>query len=318
MMYTIEVIYILTSGFSLLFCNGFFVLFHLHQRKKEYSQQSNCNDDFLLSCQGHTIQIGSVYSAIRLYTMFSAWQNQFLTCFLLNLRVLNIQIQLFCMLLFSLTRFAKLFYPKQFSKMNHYLTGILIKIFIILGPAYINFVTGHICGLDIFCPKDLRDSYNLIGNTGILDYQEEMVSVIMETLECRTNLSKHVLPPIIFLYLLLNLCIILKELSRILLPLRIVTPEALEVRTVSAIVENAEASEDEQPQNSDHAEYYSVGVMTGVLTILAISLGKVLSLMILQNKISNLMLLMVEMILRILIPLLWFVRNTAIIRTQLD
>ena len=192
-----------------------------------------------------------------------------------------------------------------------------MKLFILLGPAYINFVIGHICGLDIFCPKAFRDSFDLIRNTDKLEYQEEMLSLITESLACRTNLGKVGVPTIIAIYLLLNLCIMVKELSRILPPFQVEAssaPEALELRTVSAIVDNTEASEDEQPQNSDHAESYSVGVMTGVLTILAITLGLVFSLIIL-HKASDLMFLMVEMIIRILIPLVWLVRNNAIIKT---
>ena len=141
--------------------------------------------------------------------------------------------------------------------------------------------------------------------------------MIMESLECRTNFGKVGVPTIIAIYLLLNLCIMVKELSRILPPFQVEAssaPEALELRTVSAIVENTEANEDEQPQNGDHAESYSVGVMPGVLTILAITFGLVSSLIILHQA-SDLMFLMVEMIIRILIPVVWLVRNNAIIRT---
>ena len=111
-------------------------------------------------------------------------------------------------------------------------------------------------------------------------------------------------------------CIMMKELSRILPPFQIKAlsaPEALELRIVSATVDNTKASEEEQPKNNENTDSYSVGLMTGVLTILAITFGMVFSLMIF-HKASNLMFLMVEMIIRILIPLIWFVRNNAIIR----
>ena len=59
---------------------------------------------------------------------------------------------------------------------------------IFLAPAYINFVIGHTCGLDIFCPKDFRNSYTLISYTDSMEYQEQMVELILENLECRGSL----------------------------------------------------------------------------------------------------------------------------------
>ena len=318
-MYTITVLYIITSGFSLFFCNFFFVLFHIYQRKKKFSQKSNSNDDFLLSCIGITIQIGSIHTALRVYSILFAWQNQFLTCLLFNVRVVNVQTQLICMLCFSFTRFTKLFFPQQFSKMNHYLTGVLMKMSIFLGPAYVNFVIGQACGLDIFCPEDFRNSHNLITYTDTLEYQEEMVSLIMENLECRTNLGKVALPTLVAINLILNLFIMAKEVFHILPSLPTVTPsppEVVELRTVSAIVEHAEASEDDLDLPQNDTDSYSVGMIAGVLTTLIISIGKVLTLMILHNKAGNLMFLMVEMILSILIPLLWLFLNKAIIRAR--
>ena len=57
-------------------------------------------------------------------------------------------------------------------------------------------------------------------------------------------------------------------------------------------------------------------MMTGVLTILLIFIGKVFTIISLHYKAGNLMYLIVELILNILIPVPWFVGNTAIIRTQ--
>ena len=201
-------IYNITACVSLFFCIGFFVLFHIYQRKKEFSQHSSSKDDFVLSCIGLTIQMGSIGSAVSVYAILSAWQNQFLTCFLLNSGVLIIQIQLVCMLFFSLTGFANLFFPQHFSRMNHYLIGVLIKIIIIFIPAYLNFVIGHTCGLDSFCPKDFRISYNLITYTEPVELQAQMVSLIMENLDCRTKIGKVVFPTFMAISLLTNLCIV--------------------------------------------------------------------------------------------------------------
>ena len=110
-----------------------------------------------------------------------------------------------------------------------------------------------------------------------------------------------------------------KELFRILHCFQTVTPsatEAVELRTLSAMVEHAEASEDDdEPQNNDDSDY-SVGIMTGALTIMLIFISKVSTLISLHYKAGNLMYLTVELILSILIPLLWFVGNTAIITTK--
>ena len=77
---------------------------------------------------------------------------------------------------------------------------------------------------------------------------------MVENQECRTSLGKVrvVLPKFVALNLLLNLSIMVKELSRILSSFQTVTPsaqEAVELRTVSASVEHAEETEDDQPFN---------------------------------------------------------------------
>ena len=204
-MYMVKVLFIITSGFSLFFCNGFFLLFHLYRKKKESSQQSNVNDDFLLCCIGLTIQIGSIHSFASLFAIIFAWHYEFLICFLINIRLVNMQIQLACMSLFTITRFAKLFFPHKFIQINHRLIGILIKILIILVPAYMNFVIGHTCGLDIFCPKGFRNSFNLKSFTDLGIYQEQIKSLVLENFECRTIEVKVLLPVAITIILLMNL-----------------------------------------------------------------------------------------------------------------
>ena len=179
-MYTVKVLYIIASGLSLFFCNGFSLLFHLYQKKKVSSQQSIANYDFLLFCIGLTIQIGNIHSFARFYAIIFAWHYQFLTCFLINIRVANTQIQVVCLFLFTITRFVKLFFPQKLSKLNQKLIGSLIKILIILVPAYINFVIGHTCGLDIFCPKGFRNSFNLMSYTDMSIYQEQIESLVLE------------------------------------------------------------------------------------------------------------------------------------------
>ena len=321
-MYMVKVLYIITSGLSLFFCNGFFLLFHLYQKKKkETSQQSIiANDDFLLCCIGLTIQIGSIHSIARLYAIIFAWHYQGLTCFLINIRVINVQIQLACMFFFTITRFVKLFFPHKFSQINQKLVGILIKILIILIPGYINFVIGHTCGLDIFCLKGFRKSFNLMSDTDISIYDEQIESLVLENFECRTKVGKVIFPVSITIILLVNLCMMVKLLPCPIPPFLTVTPpppqplEALELRTVSAMVDQTHSIEENESDNDE--ESYSVGVVTGILTILVIILTKVALLLTVYHKTSALMSLLMELFMSILVPILWSVTNTSILRMR--
>ena len=222
------------------------------------------------------------------------------------------QIQLACMFLFTMTRFAKLFFPQKFSQINHKLIGFLIKIFIILVPGYINFVIGHTCGLDIFCPKGFRDSFNLI------IYDEQIKSLALENFECRTKVAKVLYPVSNTIILLVNLCMMVKLLPCLIPPFLTVTPpptqplEALELRTVSAMVEQTHSIEENQSDNDE--ESYSVGAMTGVLTILAIILIMLALLLNVYLKTSGLIPLLLELVISILVPILWSVTNTSILR----
>ena len=166
------------------------------------SIEKNNNDDFLLSCIGLTIQLGTLPSTIILYIIITGWNNQFITCFLFNFRAVNSQIQLVAMLFFSLTRFVHHFFPEQFDKMNQHLIGSLIKFCIVLVPVYLNFILGHTCGIDVFCPKDFRKSLDLITYSDSSVYQEELQALLLRNLECRTKMLKVVT---IFLAVLSNI-----------------------------------------------------------------------------------------------------------------
>ena len=313
--FTVISCYILTSGLSFLFCNGFFVLFHLYQRKKLHAQQSNNNDDFLLSCIGLTIQLGNLHSTIVLYILITGWNNQFLTCFLFNFRAVNSQIQLVSMLFFSLTRFAHHFFPQQFFRMNHHLIGSLIKFCIVLVPAYLNFIIGHTCGIDVFCPKDFRKSFDLITYSDSSVYQEELQTLLLKNLECRIKMFKVVLPIFVLTTLLPNLLILMKELSCVLQPCQTTQPpESVELSTMYP---DQSIEETQQQNNNNSAEDYSVGRLSGVFTILIIILNMILILLPIYQSADKLKFLPVEMVTSILIPMIWSVDNTDIIKTSL-
>ena len=123
----------------------------------------------------------------------------------------------------------------------------------------------------------------------------------------------------ITMILLVNLCMMVKLLPCLIPPIPILTvtpqtPEALELRTVSAMVEQTHSTEENQSGNDE--ESYSVGVMTGVFTILAIILTRVALLLNVHYKTSGLIPLLMELVMSILVPLLWSITNTSILRIR--
>ena len=78
----------------------------------------------------------------------------------------------------------KFFFPTAYAKMNHLIVGRIIKLSSVLVPVYLQFVTGHACGLDVFCPKDLRRSINLLTYTEASEYQNEIVALTVQNFEC--------------------------------------------------------------------------------------------------------------------------------------
>ena len=88
----------------------------------------------------------------------------------------------------------------------------------------------------------------------------------------------------------------------------------MELRTVSAMVEEEHAMEENGSDNDE--ESYSVGVMTGVLTILVIILTKVACLLTWHHKTNNLTSLLMELAMGIMVPLLWSITNTSIFRIR--
>ena len=147
-----------------------------------------------------------------------------------------------------------------------------------------------------------------------------MKSLALDNFECRTKVAKVLYPVFNTIILLVNLCMMVKLLPCLIPPFLTVTPpppqppEALELRTVSAMVEQTHSIEENRADNDE--ESYSVGVMTGVLTILAIILTKVALLLNVYYKTSALMPLLMELFISILVPLLWSVTNTSILRIR--
>ena len=315
-MFTFSVIlfYIVPSGVSLLFCHVFFVLFYLYQRRKDHTLQSLRNDDFLLTFIGLTIQIGNIHSLILLFTLLSGQNNQFVICVLFNIRAVNAQVQFVLMLFLSITRFAKLFFPHKFSVMNQYLIGSVMKVSVVLVPAYINFVLGHTCGQDVFCPKDLRKSVNLIRYTDWTTYGKEIQSLILKNLECRITILKTFIPILILIILLANLCIMTKHLVHYFQTKASPPPsQSMELSTVSAAVDLDQSIEDGHPQSSNIEEPYSVGVMAGVFTIMAIMSNRLAIFLTMYERTNYLKFALMELITSFLVPLLWSLTNTQIL-----
>ena len=140
--------------------------------------------------------------------------------------------------------------------------------------------------------------------------------MILKNLECGTNVVKTFIPILVPIILLANLSVMIKQFV-LCLSTRSSTPssESMELSTVSAVVDPGQPIEDEsQPQNDDGEQPYSVGVIAGGITILAIILNRLTILLTMYQKTNHLKFVLMELITSILIPLLWSVTNTQILR----
>jgi hypothetical protein len=95
---------------------------------------------YLFKILALTIQIGNLITAFFLVSLFYPTPYEIILCVCFYVRTLNSQLQGVCLLLISTTRFTQLLFPTRFSKLNHFIIGLLIKISIAIIPAYILFV----------------------------------------------------------------------------------------------------------------------------------------------------------------------------------
>ena len=80
------------------------------------------------------------------------------------------------------------------------------------------------------------------------------------------------------------------------------------------MVEQTPSIEENESDNDE--ESYSVGVNTGVLTILVIFFSKVALRLTVYHMTDDLIPLLMELVMSILVPLLWSITNTSILRIR--
>ena len=140
--------------------------------------------------------------------------------------------------------------------------------------------------------------------------------MILKNLECGTNVVKTFIPILVPIILLASICVMIKQFVLYFSTRSSSSPssESMELSTVSAVVDPGQPIEDEsQPQNDD---VYSVGVIAGGITILAIILTRLTILLTMYQRTNHLKFVLMELITSILIPLLWSVTNTQILRSS--
>ena len=305
--------YIASAVLTVCFCNGFFFLFHLYSRTKEYSSQSYRNDDFLLQCLGMTVQLKSLLFAFFLYFILSSTPHQVITCIFFVLWGVTFHIQVVSLFLISLTRFLQLFFPKTFGNANHFLIGYIIKLTIILFPTYIQFMLMHTCGMDVLCPRDMRKLLGAMSFSNASEYHRDLFSWLLETHNCRKEVMSFIAPILLALILLPNLCICIQSIAKIFrcvaLP-SFITPSPptlpdIELRTISASVEPPT----DAPEATTVTQTYSVGQ----LPIIIMSIHHVSILFTIHYNPNVLNFIMLELSISIIQPLVWAASNTDII-----
>ena len=307
-------VYVVTSLFSLIFCNVFFLIFHFYQAAKTFSNQLSNNDDFLWKILALSIQVGNFISNAFLFLFFWPLQNDFLLCSFFNLRSINNHVNSATVLLISVTRFMNVFFPKFYSRINQFLISHLIKIIIIFIPAYNLFIVGHTCGLDGFCPIDFRHSLHELSYSETSEYQSQVLSLISHKFSCHKQIGKFVAPVIVSLIVFPSLCVFLKLLTRnfsflvLLFPQSVAAP-AMELRTISATVDSSTPS----PSPSSPTAGYSLSISTGLLsTVFSMYFTAYLGLaFFFEHHILHFML--VELLVSVILPIIWCLTNTEII-----
>jgi hypothetical protein len=265
-------------------------------------------------CLAFTIQVGNSLSTFFIFSLFFSSHSEIGHCVIFNIRVGNSQLQGYVLLIISVTRFMKFFFPTTYNKMNHFVIGYIIKFSIVLVPVYLQFVTGHACGLDVFCPKDLRRSINILTYTETSKYQNEIIALTLQNFACRANIYKIFFPITVLIILVPSICILIKLLTQnfvfshpFFIPPTSTEEPPIELRTISSTVESPPST-----PTSD-APSYSVGLITGLLTILGIILNQFNLVLSLYFKANILHFMLIELLFSIVIPLCWFLANPKII-----
>ena len=136
--------------------------------------QARQNDNFFFHIHSFTLQFGNCLSVSYLIRLVSPYASEFIPCICSHVRVVNMQLQMTCLLMISVTRCADFFFPQYYSRINHIVFGNVSKGLIIFVPLYLQFVLANACGLDSFCSRNLRQTINLLKFTSPSEYNQQV------------------------------------------------------------------------------------------------------------------------------------------------
>ena len=158
----------------------------------------------------------------------------------------------------------RFFFPTAYAKINHFIIGYIINLSIVLVPVYLQLLTGQAWGLDVFCPKDLRRSINLLTYTEASEYQNEIVALTVQNFECRGKIYKFYFPIVVFMILASSLSILFKLMAQnfafvYTFFITSTSTPPIELRTISSSLESPSSAP------ASDTPSYSVGLITGHL-----------------------------------------------------
>ena len=296
-----------------LICHSFFLIFYLYQTTKPVSRQAVRNYDFLFTCIAITLQVGNLLSIFFLFSLFSPFQTEILPCICYNIRAVNVQFQCSCALIISLTRFAKMFFSKRFSSVNQFILGHVIKVVIFLIPAHTHFVMLNLCGMDAFCSKDFKEAYNLLTYSETSKYQQQIITLILQNVDCRVDIMKIFFPIHILPILLSSLFIILKS-SPTKYFFIVINPFALQPQSSNQALEMEEfsAQEDSPSLSPTQEEGTSLGILAGLVTVLVVICNQIFLAISICLKSNYLYFIFTDLFISAAIPVCWCVANPKV------
>ena len=293
---------------SVLLCNLQFLIFHLYQSSKPFAGNYVQNENFLFSWLSITLQIGNFSSAFSLFSLLYEFSNGTILCVSFYVRGVTMQIQMSCLLMISISRFFSFFFPGYISKMNHRLIGYFYKLFIVLLPAYLQFVVGHVCGLQTFCSKD----FSFLSYSTKSEYQQQLVNL---NAECRKKIHEMYIPVPIVMIIITNGSIFLKLLLKNIgsFPSPSIAPlpiQIIELRTLSASQQSSTPEESESSQDSNSN---SLSMITCMVTLTLVMINQI-NLMFMLFKTNILKSLLVDLLISTILPMGWCLANWEIFK----
>ena len=303
--------YVFTVIASVILCNFQFIIFHLFLLHSPHSCRARQNDNFFFHILSFTLQFGNCLSVLYLIPLVSPYASEFIPCICSNMRVINMQLQMTCLLMISAKRFAGFFFHKYYSRINHTVLGNLSKGLIIFIPLYLQFVLANACGLDSFCSRNFRDIFNLLTFSSASDYKQQVNKLLIQDFYCKTQIHKMCMPIPVTLTLT-NGSILIRLLSQN-VPLCFFPSIAplqpnIELRTIQT---NQPSSPTPEPLSQGYT--YVVGIIPATLTVLVLILHQwVFASLVFGINTDILLVILMDLLISTLIPMFWCISNNYI------